>query len=220
MLQALEEEPSNSATAPAAYISQLFDQYASYYNQHVTKNLSYQVPLLLRQAMSKYLNDFSKQLNILDLGCGTGLCGVYFRDLADFLVGVDLSKEMLAQAKALGAYDGLCRCNILETIPGQNRAVYDLIIAADVLVYIGELKPLFSILCTALRPHGRIAFTVEDTTEQAFVLQNSGRFAHAAAYIQDLCRDFNLSIDTQDLIKVREHNGAAIMGRLYITSWP
>lgn len=221
MLTALQENQAKYATsAPAEYISELFDQYASYYNQHVSTQLNYQVPILLRQAMSKYLNDFSKQLNILDLGCGTGLCGVYFRDLADFLVGVDLSKEMLVQAKALGAYDGLCRCNILETIPGQNRAVYDLIIAADVLVYIGDLKPLFAILCTALRPHGKIAFTVEVTAEQGFVLQSSGRFAHGTTYIQNLCQDFKLSIDTEDLIMLREDNGAPIMGRLYITSWP
>jgi len=220
MLSALGTKNSqNIETAPAEYINQLFDQYASYYNQHVTTQLNYKVPLLLRQAISKFLNDFSKQQNILDLGCGTGMCGVYFRDMADFLIGVDLSAEMLAQAKALGAYDGLCRCNILETIPGYNRQVFDLIISADVFVYIGDLKPLFQVLRGALRPNGKIAFTIENTDDKDnVVLQQTGRFAHGVHYIQQLCTKFNFHIDTEELIDLREQEGKKIGGRLYIIS--
>ena len=216
MLTALEAEIASAA--PASYVSELFDQYASYYNQHMTKNLNYKVPQLLRQAISKYIDAYTKPLNVLDLGCGTGMCGVYFRDLAEFLFGVDLSTEMLAEAKSLGAYDGLCRGNILEVIPGCNRAVFDLIIAADVLVYIGDLLPLFKMVSSALKnTTSKFAFTVEDLDDsKSYELHPSGRFAHSAAYIKRLSENLDFNIATHDRIILREQEGQPIYGRLYV----
>jgi predicted TPR repeat methyltransferase len=219
MLAALDNNTSAESAAPAAYVSDLFDQYASYYNQHLTTKLQYKVPQLLRQTMSKYLTDASKQQNILDLGCGTGMCGVYFRDMANFMFGVDLSKEMLAQAKALGAYDGLCRCNILQTIPGYNLNIFDLVLAADVFVYIGDLKPLFSMILTTLKEHAKLAFTIEELASQDdFSLQSTGRYAHSKKYISELCNELGFSISTMDTIVLREQDGKAIPGILYVLS--
>lgn len=217
MLTALENKTSSAA--PAEYVSELFDQYASYYNEHVKNKLDYQVPKLLRQAISKFLTEHSKPQNILDLGCGTGMCGVYFRDLADFLVGVDLSPGMLHQAKTLGAYDGLCRCDILQVIPGYNRAVFDLVLAADVLVYIGDLESLFSIVKGALRNNGKFAFTIEKLdSEQDFALQSTGRYAHSGKYVQKLCEKFKFKIEMQDHIVLRQQDDLPIHGYLFVLS--
>lgn len=222
MLQALESDgftKSEIATAPASYISDLFDQYAGYYNKHVTDTLHYKVPAMLRQAISKHVTTATKQQNVLDLGCGTGLCGIYFSDLAGFLVGVDLSAEMLAQAKALDAYDGLCRANIVETIPGYGRAVFDIVLAADVLVYIGDLSLVFAAVKSCLRTTGMFAFTVEALfTENDFELQSSGRFAHSEKYILQLAEEYNFIVKTFDNVVLREQEGSPIDGFLFVLS--
>lgn len=217
MLQALNNE-IQSSTAPETYVSDLFDQYAGYYNQHVRNNLNYQTPQLLRQAIGKFINDQTALQNVLDLGCGTGLCGIYFRDLAQFLIGVDLSSGMLAHAKSLGAYDGLCRCNILQAIPGQNQYVFDLILAADVFVYIGDLLPLFALLISALRIAGKIAFTVEELPSGEFKLLSTGRYAHSKEYIGQLAQQLGLKILVEDRIVLRQQEGEAISGLLYVLS--
>ncbi len=216
MLQALTDEEAAAAAAPTQYVNDLFDQYAGYYNQHVRNNLNYQTPLLLRQAMSKFLNEHSTQQYILDLGCGTGLCGIYFRDIARLLIGVDISGGMLAHAKSLGAYDGLCRCNILQSIPGHNQYYFDLILAADVLVYIGDLEGLFAMLVTALKHDGKIAFSVECLEAGDYKLQPSGRYAHSANYISKLCTQFSLKILYEENICLRRDETEQISGILFV----
>lgn len=51
-----------------------------------------------------YLNG---SLDILDLGCGTGLIGSWFKDYARKLVGVDVSPTMLDMATKKGCYHEL-----------------------------------------------------------------------------------------------------------------
>ncbi len=219
MLQALgaTNKQDTADTPPSAYVADLFDQYASYYNKHMREDLKYNVPLLLRHAVNKFFSASSKTINVLDLGCGTGLCGIYFRDLANFLVGVDLSAQMLAQAKSLGAYDGLCRCNIMQVIPGYGRPVFDLVLAADVLGYMGNLTAIFSAVAGTLRAEGKFAFTIEHLKHEAdFQLQTSGRFAHHDNYIQKLARENGLDIIINDDIVLREQENVPVTGRLYI----
>lgn len=216
MLASLNAAPATDAP-PTEYVASLFDQYAGYYNQHVVQDLKYAVPQLLRQAISKFITPFTKPQQVLDLGCGTGLCGIYFRDLAKFSVGVDLSTEMLAQAKALGSYDALCCCNILETIPGMNQQCFDLVLAADVLVYLGALEQLFALVITALKTNGLFAFSVEEQNNNAnFVLQSTGRYAHSQQYISAIAKFYNMQIEMNQEITPRMQDNIAIPGRLYV----
>ncbi len=216
MLAALNVKPITSAP-PQEYIKSLFDQYAEYYNTHVTDTLKYQVPQLLRNAISIFITPTTSQKSILDLGCGTGLCGIYFRDFARFLVGIDLSTSMLAQAKSLGAYDALCCGNILESIPGLNQNYFELIIAADVFVYIGDLQLIFELIKSSLQPNGQIAFTVEDQNiNYTFILQTTGRYAHSQQYIQELTAKYGFIIEINDPITPRIQNDTSIAGRLYV----
>ena len=228
--EALKYEPNNptakhmvnaliknaSQNAPGQYISDLFDQYSQFYNRHVKEKLHYQVPELLRKTIGEHLKNKLKAMNILDLGCGTGLCSIYFRDLAQYLVGIDLSKEMLAQAKALNSYDALCRGNILQFIPGENAAFFDLIISADVLVYCGELDNIFKLCAKALKPNGLFAFTVEHLEHGNYQLQKTGRFAHSNSYILAMAKRHNFIPVEQQKIILRKHHDKSIMGMLYL----
>lgn len=224
MLTALNKTPVDSKnnminSAPTEYVVDLFDQYASYYNEHVKSKLKYKVPESLRHAISNILGENAKQQNVLDLGCGTGLCGVYFRDLAGFMIGVDLSPVMLAHAKNLDAYEGLCRCNILQTIPGENMHVFDIVLAADVLVYIGDLQPIFILVKSALRVDGKFAFTVEESNSNSdYELLTTGRFAHKPEYISKLCEYNGFKILTQESIILREQDNKPIQGCLFVAA--
>lgn len=216
MLNALTASAA-SKTAPPEYVKLLFDQYASYYNQHVTKALNYTVPQKLRQAIGKFITNTTKQQYILDLGCGTGLCGIYFRDLARYLLGIDLSITMLHEANKLGAYDALCCCNILEYIPGLNKNCFEMILAADVFVYIGDLEAIFLQATSIIQTHGLFAFTIEEQTSNTpYTLQATGRYAHAPEYINTLCVTHGFTIETNEPITPRMHDNQPIAGRLYV----
>lgn len=215
MLAALDT--NTTASAPSEYVKSLFDQYADHYNQHVKNDLQYNVPILMRHAINKFITESTTQQYILDLGCGTGLCGIYFRDLAKHLIGADISPNMLLEARKLGAYDLLCCCNILETIPGLNLEYFDIVLAADVFVYIGELSLLFSMLKNSMRPHGLLTFTIEELNDGAeYHLQTTGRYAHTHNYITKLCAQFDFVIKVSDAITPRWQDGKPTPGRLYV----
>ena len=216
MVQALSN--LDSKTAPPQYIADLFDQYSAYYDQHVKKQLQYQAPELLRQIISKHLGNALNPMNILDLGCGTGLCSVYFRDLAKYLIGIDLSAEMLAHAKALNSYDALCQGNICQCIPGTNSNCFDLIIAADVLVYCGDLTNIFALCATALKNTGLLAFTIEKLAIGDYHLQTTGRFAHSLQYIAAIAQQSGFIVQDHREIQLRMQQDKPIIGELYLLS--
>ena len=204
--------------APTDYVIDLFNQYSQFYDKHVQEKLNYQAPKLLRQVISQYLPTYTKQKQILDLGCGTGLCSIYFRDLAQTLVGVDITMKMLLKAKELNAYDALCCCNILDMLPGEQDNFFDIIIAADVLVYCGDLSKIFALCRNALSDVGLFAFTVERFTGNAFELQATGRFAHSHEYIAGLANQHGFKMIDYKEIVLRENNSVPIEGGLYLLS--
>ena len=215
MINSLTGESKETAT-PSQYIAELFDQYADYYNLHLKQKLDYQAHVLLRNAIGRCLKNNPKTGRVLDLGCGTGLCGIVFRDLALELIGVDLSPKMIAQAKTLDTYEKLEICDIHDYLAKPDLAAFDLIIAADVLVYSGALNSLFAKVAKHLNPNGHFAFTLENLAEGSFQLQSSGRFAHSATYIHKLAEDNGLKIELEEEIVPRKQEGLPIPGRLYV----
>lgn len=185
MCQALEGKTAEGG-APADYVRALFDQYAYSYDKHVTEALNYEAPYKLRQAIAPYAGKASGW-HVLDLGCGTGLCAPYFRDLAFKLVGVDISPNMVEVAAAQKGYDQLVVQDISLFLE-QSKDMYDLIIAADVFVYFGNLEPVFALVKKHLKPGGIFCFTVEKSTDKPYELLMSGRYAHQQAYIEQLAQ--------------------------------
>ena len=171
------------AQVPVDYVLSVFDRYAASYDQHLVEKLGYRGPALLQAALGAPPEPPS--LDILDLGCGTGLCGAAFHDWARTLVGVDLSAPMLAKARARGIYDRLIQSDLLPALAAA-RDSFDLVLAADVLVYLGELAPLFTAVRQALRPAGRFAFTIELAEGTSYRVLPTIRFTHSRAYIREL----------------------------------
>ncbi len=174
-----------SAEMEANYTTVLFDQFADEF-EDVLGKLHYDIPQQL--ALAAGMNGGgAADLDILDAGCGTGLCGLHLKPRARRLVGVDLSANMLAKAGAKGLYDTLAQDDVVSFM-AANPAGFDLVLAADVLIYIGDIVPLCRAAFAALRPGGVLAVSVESLEDEAgapFVLSPSGRYRHRAAYLRE-----------------------------------
>jgi predicted TPR repeat methyltransferase len=133
------------------------------------------------------------RLSILDLGCGTGLAGAMFQPLAARLDGVDLSPAMIEKARARGIYDDLVVAD-LETALGTAGAFYDLILAADTLVYLGDLGTVFRGAAARLAPDGYFLFTTEAKDGDGFELGPKRRWRHSDAYLRATATAAGLSV--------------------------
>jgi predicted TPR repeat methyltransferase len=169
--------------ADDAYVRQVFDGFADSFDEQLLKNLDYRAPQVLAAALQGWLGAPQAGLDVLDAGCGTGLCGPLLRPLARRLVGVDLSTRMLERAGIRGVYDELRQGELTELLI-RERAKYDLIVATDVLIYFGDLEPPFRAAARALRPDGLLAISVERSDHDEYVLHAGARYAHSADYVR------------------------------------
>jgi predicted TPR repeat methyltransferase len=182
MLAALGERPSPQR-ASDAYVAAHFDRFADSFDHQLVDELKYRVPELLLAAVAPVVGAARGALAILDLGCGTGLCGPLFRPFARRLDGVDLSPGMLRQARARGLYDRLTEAEIGGHLQATPRR-YDVVLAADVLIYFGALAEIFGGIARVARPGGLLAFSAEAQPGANYRLMPSGRYAHARPYIR------------------------------------
>lgn len=213
MLAIMGAEQAPGAS-PAAYVKALFDQYAGNFDQHLVDVLRYRTPTLLVEAVRRHLPP--GELDVLDIGCGTGLCGPLLRPLACLLEGVDLSPHMLERARDTGLYDGLY-CGDMVGYLRVRPSSADVIVAADVFVYVGDLKPVFSVARLALRGGGRFAFSVEEHDgAEAAVLRPSGRYAHSRAGIEALASSHGFAILEITPGTLRQESGEDMRGLLVV----
>lgn len=206
MLALLGEAPMPAAP-PAEYIASLFDQYAGHFDQHLQGKLAYRTPALLEAAVGP-----AQDLDVVDLGCGTGLCGPWLRRISRTLSGVDLSQAMLDQARATGCYDQLDCADLHAWLEQHQQRQADLYVAADVFVYLGDLDRALPVL----KPGARIAFSVEECAGDGFVLQPSGRYAHGEEYVRRLAAHKGLQIAHCSRAPLREEGGAPVVGLLVV----
>ena len=165
------------------YVQQVFDGFAASFDSKLAA-LEYRAPLLVAQALAAAVGEPGRALNIVDAGCGTGLCGVHLRPFARHLVGCDLSVGMLRRAKATGSYDLLHQAELTHYLATQPSA-FDVVVSADTLCYFGALKAALAAARTGLRTGGWLVFTVEalsDIVGAGFELQANGRYAHSYRY--------------------------------------
>ena len=165
------------------YVRHLFDEFSSDYDTRMLGQLGYSAPAILRNLADLLGLAQHGNLNVLDLGCGTGLAGAAFRDIATSLDGIDLSPAMVEKARARGIYDTLCLGDI-ETAPALFERRYDLVAAADTLVYLGELATLFRAVSRMLEPAGHFLFTVERKDGEGFELGPERRWRHSETYLR------------------------------------
>jgi predicted TPR repeat methyltransferase len=147
----------------------------------------------------------------LDLGCGTGQCAPYLRPFSRSLTGVDLSEKMLDKARERGLYDHL-ECRDISEFLTQRGDQFDLIVAADVFVYFGDLGPIFSQVQNALRPNGYFCFSTELSESADFTLTSSNRFAHSLPYLRRLANSAGFELTKAEPAPLRTENGVQVMG--------
>lgn len=168
------------SAASAAYVGALFDAYAARFETHLTRDLTYSGPADLVAAMAEV--EMCRFNHAIDLGCGTGLGGVALRPLTATLTGVDLSANMAAAAQSKGIYDRLTVGDIGAFLSAEADASADLVFAADVFVYVGDLAPILTAAAQVLRPGGTMAFTAQRCADGISVGPDM-RFAHALDYV-------------------------------------
>lgn len=196
-----------------AYVRETFDRFAGDF-EATLQRLGYRAPESLAALLAAHVAP-EGALTVLDAGCGTGLCAPLFRPYAAELHGVDLSSGMLARARARGGYEELVEgelVSFLRTRPG----VYDLIVSADTVEYFGDLEGLFAAAREALRAGGRFLFSVERHDDVAspagYRLQESGRYAHTAAYVREALEQHGFTVRAMDEGVLRTETGLPVVG--------
>ena len=199
--------------ASAAHISALYDQYAGSFDQDLLGNLAYRGPQVILDGLKRA--GIAGPCDILDAGCGTGLAGIAVKPLARRLDGIDLSEKMADQARARGVYDKVTVGDLVPEMASRAGA-YDLVIAADVLIYLGDLAPVFAAARAALRAGGHFAFTVEQGEGEGYQLRPTGRFAHAEPYLRRLAQEHGFSVTLLDPTVTRHEQGEPVPGLLSV----
>jgi predicted TPR repeat methyltransferase len=171
---------------PGFAVREAFEQVASRYDQMVLIDLQYRAHHHLRSLASRFYSQLTPTMHILDLGCGTGLAGDCFKDLAKGgrLDGVDVSPSMIEQARGRGIYDELFVADFetFLSLPGRR---YHLVLSADALVYLGDLALTFAGVAKRLEPHGTFLFTCEAKPNGGgWELTKENRFRHSDEYLQ------------------------------------
>ena len=192
---------------PPAYVARLFDQYAPRFEAHLTKALGYRAPAQIVEALAEAA-PARRFARALDLGCGAGLMGETLRARVGHLTGIDLSPGMIQKARQRAVYDALILGEAAAVLTRLPQAAFDLVLAADTLVYIGDLEPLFAAIASVLAADGLFAFSVETCEGDGYRLEPTIRFAHARRYVEATARGAGLR-----LLLVREASARREAGR-------
>ncbi len=209
---------TNPPSAPREYVEETFDKYAQRFDTHLQQSLGYTAPTALAALVRDKLPAALPLAAALDLGCGTGLSGASFRELTKRLVGVDVSARMLARAAAKNLYDRLEHQEILSFLNGDGEN-YDLFIAADVLVYLGDPQPLFPALAARAAATAVVACSIERTTghgDDGYELLPSGRYAHNPLFLVECAASSGFTVLAHQAHRIRKENGAWLAGDLYL----
>jgi predicted TPR repeat methyltransferase len=198
------------------YVRTLFDQYAPRFDRAL-EDLGYRAPVLLRDAVIAGANG-RRFGRMLDLGCGTGLAGAAFRPHVDWLAGVDLSSKMIEEARGKGVYDALMAGDIAQFLSQQHAAgsSADLIIAADVFAYIGDVGAVCAAVARVLAPSGLFGFTVETHAGEGAIVGAKMRYQHGEAFVRGAVADAGMIIRRLDAVSTRNENRVPVPGLLVI----
>ena len=202
-------------TAPAEYVKEVFDEYAEGFDAHLVNDLSYQAPKELRAMLTGFLPSRALCTHAIDLGCGTGLAGAKFRDLTKKLWGVDVSPQMIARAEKKNIYDHLETSEIVNYLKTSN-SIFDVFVAADVFIYIGDLRELLSQVYRTAGGGAFFVFSTELHDGDGFVLRETARYAHAHAYVENVLRQNGFSIVDHKTAPIRKERGSPVSGCYYI----
>jgi len=213
----------DTVAMPPGYVRALFDQYAPQFDFSLTEGLDYRAPALLFETVEKTVRRAGRPARfeaMLDLGCGTGLGAAPFRAQVVRLTGVDLSAGMIAQARKKALYDRLEVRELVEFLAAELGAAttYDLVIAADVFVYLPDLSAMAAAVRRLLTPLGLFAFTVETHDGEGVLLRDTLRYAHGAAHVRNAIEDAGLSLVHLQEAATRTEKNRPVPGLVAVAS--
>jgi predicted TPR repeat methyltransferase len=210
--------PVNDAIGEG-YVRALFEDYAGTFDKHLVKNLNYRGPELLRGAVRRAYAAYGRKLwaeRILDLGCGTGLVAQAFAGAYGAMEGVDLSPRMLAAARKTRLYARLHEGDLVGFLKQQGDHSADLVLAADVFVYLADLDEIFRGVYRVLIPGGFFAFTVQAHAGEGVILGEDSRYAHGQAYLRALAARAGFVVVLFEAVSTRQDRGADVPGFLLV----
>jgi predicted TPR repeat methyltransferase len=209
-------EAGAPARASDDFVRTLFDRFAPSFD-HALGRLDYRAPALVAGAVAAGLGEPARDLEVLDAGCGTGLCAESLRPYARTLVGVDLSRNMLERARTRDLYDSLVEAELTEFLKGHPGA-YDVIASADTLVYFGALEEVIGAGARALRGSGLLVFTVERSAEAdapaGYRLHPHGRYSHTDTYVRSVLSGAGMESIQIEPVDLRKEAGSEVGGWL------
>ena len=219
---------SNTECAPEQYVEKVFDEYAEEFDAHLQQVLKYEAPEKLVALVTGNATPPPEKWNVLDLGCGTGLVGLAIAPFARHLVGVDLSSKMLEKAQARQLYHRLERSDLLTMMRSEAASSYDVIILADVFIYIGKVDEIIAEIRRLLSPGGVVAFSIEtldaslnegpsQSVQLDYQLRDTGRYAQSVAYMERLASAFGFTIKAMVGTPIRVEGGKPVNG--YLALW-
>lgn len=208
------------ARASDAYVQTVFDVFSRTFESRLA-SLEYRAPTLVGEAIAHCLGQAAANREILDAGCGTGLCGPLLKPFASRLTGVDLSSGMLQKARGRDLYDALHQGE-LTAFMAQRPGTFDVVASADTLVYFGDLGDALAAAAEALRPGGWLCFTLEalGDDETGYRLRHHGRYAHSREYLERVLDRAGFTAPTLDRVVLRLEGGEPVAGWLATVQRP
>ena len=203
-----------SKEPPTQYVKNLFDDYAHRFNNALVNNLQYSLPFVIKELILQSNSEKSEYQNVIDLGCGTGLAGKDLRDISTNLFGVDISENMLFEAEKLNIYDTLIVGDIVEKL-NASQDKFDLLVALDVLIYIGDVKSTFQAVRKCCKLDSLFVFSVEIQDENGYSLLKSSRYAHSDEYIMKQSNGLFDLVNSQN-VRLRKEGENWIEGKVYV----
>ena len=202
-------------TAPRQYIVDMYDVYSKTFDKHLVDKLGYKIPGVLRGMFSDLFEGRPHFRNVVDLGCGTGLSGAEFRSVSDRLSGVDLSSGMIEEAKGRNVYNVLHVGDIVEFLD-KTAEQYDLFVATDVCIYIGDMEPFFASVDRRSAKGAWLAFSTETLDGDGYVLRPTGRYAHSRDYVLSSAGRYNFVEEISRPEIIRKEGDEEIPGDVFI----
>lgn len=205
-----------AAALTNGYVRTLFDRYAGAFENHLTSALEYRAPAQIMDVLDR-LAPGRRFASCLDLGCGTGLMGAAVRERAAHLTGLDIAPAMVAKAAEKGVYDALEVGELTEYLADRQAGGNDLILAADVMVYIGDPARVLAGAARVLQPGGLFVFSVQAgdaAMPEGFRIGADSRFAHDAAFLRRRALDAGFTITLFEPATTRRDAGAPVAGYL------
>lgn len=203
------------------YVEKIFDVFAAEFDKTLHL-LQYDSPEVIAQMLHEIYHNENDKLTLLDLGCGSGLCGQAIKKIlpSASIYGVDISSQMLHQADQKNVYYHLIKNNIIDYLKVSNLS-FDAVVASDVLTYFGDLDKVFNLVFSHLKTSGIFVFNIsQNDGRHNWILTISSRFTHSISYVKKQLRKQGFRILKEQQKVIRKEGTEDVKGSIFIVLKP